>query len=920
MRRWLCFSVVLLFFVVAVTRLAIPSPHDPYILARASVERPGDLERLGFLNLDIVKVEKGKYLEFVTHQDQLAQLRGLGFRVEVVIEDMEAHYARDRKGDNFGDLYTYSEMIDDLDAIHAAYPNITTAKTSLGTSHLGWDVWAIKVSDNPDIQEDEPEILFDGLHHAREPITVSVLLNTLRYLCENYGTDPHITSLVDHRQIWFVPIVNPDGYLYNEALYPAGGGMWRKNRRDNGGGACGVDLNRNYPYEWGGAGSSSDPYDNLYRGPYAGSEPEVQAMMNFIENHQFVTQNSYHSVVGAILFPWGYSTTYCQEDSLLRALGDEMAQDSGYEVGTVWDVLIYLVSGGAFDWSYGDTSAKPRIHAFSTEVAGSGFWPADSEVPGLCQENLHSDLYLIQIAGAYVSYVNHAIQDTIARGNGQVDPGESVLMTVILKNDSPLADAQGVSAILTTGDPYVQLSEAQSDYGDILAGATVHNGTDPFAFSVEALCPQGHQIPFVVDISANGGALRFTEEFEVTVGQSPVIHANDFETGPDWTQDPTHTASTGDFVRVDPSPTEYQPGDDTTPPPGVHAWVTGQNTAVGTDDVDAGIAATRSPAIDLSAYSFAHLSLMYFHGQRDTGDDPIGDFFRIDLSNDGGSSFPVNLVLVGDVTTSPSWHSLEVDLEDVIALTDQMMLRVQAADGAGPGMGDIVEGGIDDLLIVSGTGNIPPPAPTPDEPGQGDTVTTSAPILAIYNVQDPEGDPVTYGFCVYGDSLLTDLVASSPEVIAGMGTTSWQVDPPLDSEGLYWWRAFAADTVEWGPACDPIGFHFLSPGPAAVSHLKALMADSCLALIWSPVTEADHYIIYRDSLTSFVPSPLDSVGVALDTMYVDCDPVGKKAFYVVRAVDGAGLKSEDSHRVGQFPRALSNQDKDHGPFSILNER
>ena len=115
---------------------------------------------------------------------------------------------------------------------------------------------------------------------------------------------------------------------------------------------------------------------------------------------------------------------------------------------------------------------------------------------------------------------------------GQVDPGESVLMTVTLKNDNPMADAQGVSAILSTADPYVHLTDAQSSYGDIPAGTAVDNASDPFAFSVEAGCHQGHQIPFVLEIAADGGALVFTEEFQVTVGQSAnVIFADDFETG-----------------------------------------------------------------------------------------------------------------------------------------------------------------------------------------------------------------------------------------------------------------------------------------------------------------------------------------------------------------------------------------------------
>jgi hypothetical protein len=662
----------------------------------------------------------------------------------------------------------------------------------------------------------------------------------------------------------------------------------------------GVDNNRNYTYEWGGSGSSSDPSAEDYRGPSPGSEPENQAMMSFIESHQFVTQNSYHSVVGCILIPWGYTSSPCPHDALYRALGAEMARDSGYPVGTAWDILSYLASGGTFDYSYGDTLSKPRIYCFTTEVGGSDWWPMDSEIPGLVQENLYSDLYLIKIAGAYPSYAGHTIADK--KGPGQVDPGESVEMTVTLENDSPVADAQGVAVVLSTDDAYVQLGDAQSSYGDIPAGSSGDNASDPFAFSVAAACPQGHQITFLLEIAYDGGALVLSEEFQVTVGQATYLYANDFETSSDWTEDPSHTASTGDFVRIDPNATTRQPGDDATPDPGIYAWITAQNSSDGVDDVDGGIAATRSPVIDLSTAGGAHLSMMYFHGQRDAGDDPGGDFFRIDVSNNGGSTYPVNLVSFGDETVAPTWRSLELDLQDSLALTDQMCIRVQASDGASTG--DLVEGGVDDVYITSGIANTPPPAPVLSQPGAGDTVGASTPSLVVENVTDPDGDAVTYGFRVYSNSLLTDLLASADGVAEGTGTTSWPVSPPLPAEGIYWWRAFAADTSEWGLAAEPRTFHYVSSGPPPVSDLRAMVVDTCLALIWSPVTEAVGYVVYRDSLAHFEPAQEDSLAFTPDTSYVDCDPVGGKAYYVVRAVDAAGLKSEDSWLVGQFDREM----------------
>ena len=187
-------------------------------------------------------------------------------------------------------MYTYSEMITHLDTIHSLYPGITTAKFSIGTSIEGRTIWAMKVSDNPGTDENEPEVGFDGLTHAREPITVNVLIETIYELCENYGTDPELTFLVDNREIFFIPVLNPDGYVYNEQTYPGGGGMWRKNRHAPVGGCYGVDLNRNYPYQWGGSGSSPDPCDETYRGATRPApSPRSRRCMNFVNDREFVT-------------------------------------------------------------------------------------------------------------------------------------------------------------------------------------------------------------------------------------------------------------------------------------------------------------------------------------------------------------------------------------------------------------------------------------------------------------------------------------------------------------------------------------------------------------------------------------------------------------------------------------------------------
>jgi hypothetical protein len=132
-----------------------------------------------------------------------------------------------------------------------------------------------------------------------------------------------------------------------------------------------------------------------------------------------------------------------------------------------------------------------------------------------------------------------------------------------------------------------------------------------------------------------------------------------------------------------------------------------------------------------------------------------------------------------------------------------MRIRIQAADG--PAEGDIVEAGIDDVMILEDDGNDPPPAPALVGPADGEENLPSQPVLEVANADDPEGDAVVYGFRVYRDALLTDVAAAADGVVEGVGTTSWTVTPALDP-GTYWWRAYAADPFERGPFMVPARF------------------------------------------------------------------------------------------------------------------
>ncbi|MDD4051873.1 MAG: M14 family zinc carboxypeptidase [candidate division Zixibacteria bacterium] len=323
------------------------------------------------------------------------------FSASVEIDNMEESY---RKGLDpakpLGGYHTYSEMVAELLQIHEQYPDLTHIDT-IGYTLEGRPVYAIKVSDNADIDEDEPEVFFNGMIHAREPMTMEISLYTINYLLEAYPYYPMVADLVNTVEAWFVPIINIDGYVYNEVTNPAGGGMWRKNRRDNGDGSYGIDLNRNWDFRWGldeEAGWSSDiPSSEVYQGTGPFSEPENQVLSGFMNGHDFTIAINYHAYggyynIGDIL-PMVPGNP---DNRLFEPMTDQLYSLTGYLISA------YFRSnrgcgGNATDWMYGEQATKRKTYSFLVEV-GASFWPSADNIPDECARHMPVNLYLMDQA------------------------------------------------------------------------------------------------------------------------------------------------------------------------------------------------------------------------------------------------------------------------------------------------------------------------------------------------------------------------------------------------------------------------------------------------------------------------------------------------------------------------------------------
>jgi len=429
------------------------------------------LNNLG-IPLDHVRKNKDESLDLVVTIEEARALLEIGIPFDVRQHDLTEYFVtrsmpgieRDFPLGSMLGNYTLLEAIAQMDTLRNMYPDFVSEKDSIGTSIEGRTIWAFKVSDYPSVDEDEPEVLYTGLTHAREPVSMMNLFFFVRWLCENYSSDPTAEFLVNHREMWFVPIINPDGYVYNETISPNGGGMHRKNRRPNpdnsncnNGTQQGIDLNRNYSYNWGAnnSGSSGNPCSSTYRGISAFSEPETEAISNFILARQFKNVLHYHTYSNVLIHSWGDGTFPDEPDlSTLREIGAEMTRENGYAVGTGTETIGYGVNGDAVDWTYGTAgliSYTPEVGSYA-----DNFWPSEDRVVPLCQDQVHSNKIFALVAGSdYIVYDRlfdnqfPTLEDTVAislviQNRGLTNSDGSVSLTINPLNDASLINSQTV--------------------------------------------------------------------------------------------------------------------------------------------------------------------------------------------------------------------------------------------------------------------------------------------------------------------------------------------------------------------------------------------------------------------------------------------------------------------------------------------
>jgi hypothetical protein len=315
---------------------------------------------------------------------------------------------------NHEGYHSYSEMSALLDDTVAAHPGIAR-KVSIGQSYQGRQIWALKISDNVGTDEQEPEVLFTSQMHAREWLSQEEDLRIIELLTSNYSNNPgtqlqqRVSDIVDGLEIWIVPIVNPDGAEYDISTPESGFKNWRKNRQQVGGGVQpGIDLNRNFGFQWACCGGSSGkPGSFYYRGKAPWQAPETAALRDFVlgrivgGQQQIRAAIDWHAFNEEIMWPFAYTKAdmprpmAADDLAAFKAIARGMADLNGYMPKQLSD--LYVFDGGSSDWLYGDQ----RIFSLTIEVypldhSHPGFYPPDSVIERETTRNDGAVLYFLE--------------------------------------------------------------------------------------------------------------------------------------------------------------------------------------------------------------------------------------------------------------------------------------------------------------------------------------------------------------------------------------------------------------------------------------------------------------------------------------------------------------------------------------------
>lgn len=484
----------------------------------------GSDERLAELTKEIDVLEhadrEAGYVAALIEADEYERLVDEGLHVEV--QDQPSTMLQQILGlggfrsiPNYACYRTVEETNDTMTTLAASHGDLVSLvdmgdswdKAAAGGA-AGYDLQGMIIT-NQAIPGPKPRLFLMAAIHARELATAELAIRFAEHLVDQYGVDPDITWMVDHYELHVLPHTNPDGRKIAELGYTQ-----RKNVNDTLGTCAnpptassqkGIDLNRNFPFQYGGAGTSTDPCNLTYRGTGAASEVETQAVRDYVSSI-FADQRgpglsdpapatttgvliSLHSYSPLVLYPWSWGASEAPNLAGLRTLGRKFGYHNNYPI-CQGPLCLYAASGSTDDWSYGELG----IASYTFEIGTSFFQDCASFESTIYPDNL--DALLTAFKAARRPYQTPAGPDVVggAVSASPVTAGTAVTLTATADDtrfDSngwgneptqPVVKARySVDQPSWTGAPLTRLAAADGSFGTSVEGLTASIDTSGWA-------------------------------------------------------------------------------------------------------------------------------------------------------------------------------------------------------------------------------------------------------------------------------------------------------------------------------------------------------------------------------------------------------------------------------------------------------
>lgn len=657
---------------------AAPPRYDGHKVVRTVIRNARDLQIMESLSPDCWTHGSGiGTVDYRVAPEAMEALDASGIKYSVLIDNVQALIDAEKQGngaDGWYDQYhTLAEIEAHMQELADTYP--TLAETFVvGSSLEGRPIRGIRVI-GAGGSGGKPDVMYAGGIHAREWITTMAMPYLAETLLSSYGSDPELTGLVDRINFYVVPVQNVDGFSYTQSNR-----MWRKNRRPNGDGTFGVDLNRNWATGWGGEGSSGSTNSETYRGTAPFSEPESQAMRDFLLSlPNFSGFMDIHSYGQLILQPYGYTPNYPPDHATFQEIGAnmEVAMESPYGTNYVHGntyATIYPASGITQDWCYAEGGAW----ALGYELRDTGQFgfilppeqiiPASEECFAGCMElaKFLTTRLRFSFPNGVPAYVDPntptSVQVAITGFNGgayQTDSGK-------LWSRIGINGAYAQSALTPLGGDLFEAALPPADCGELVQFYFEASSVDGFVHYAPADAP--------------------ADFYQAEAAYVNVFFSDDFESDRGWTvqnQNLTDGAwergiPAGGGAREDP-PTDFDASG--------QCFLTANRS--GNSDVDGGPTTLTSPVFDMSS---GDGSVSYARWYRSV--NGVTDQFTVEISNNNGSTW-TTVEQIGNQANAWSVHEFRVS--DFVSPTATMRLRFTAVDNPND---SVVEAGVDRVLVA----------------------------------------------------------------------------------------------------------------------------------------------------------------------------------------------------------------------------